>query len=55
MGTINIPLPSNPKSPQGDQEPLQPGGPVDSRSNAPDPTRPNYQPPDEQKEKRDNR
>lgn len=55
MGTINQPTPSNPKSPQDDQQPLQPGGPQESRWNAnpPDPKRPNYQPPETQKEKRD--
>jgi hypothetical protein len=48
MGTINQPTPSNPKSPQPDPQPLQPGGPQESRSNAGDPQRPNYQTPDEQ-------
>lgn len=48
MGTIDIPTPSNPKSPQPDQQPLQPGGPQGSRSNSADVTRPNPQPPDSQ-------
>jgi len=30
MGTIDQPKPSQPKSPSGDQQPLQPGGLVDS-------------------------
>lgn len=51
MGTINQPTPSNPKSPQGDQQPLQPGGAEISRSNSPSPERPNHQTPDSQKDK----
>jgi hypothetical protein len=51
MGTINQPTPSNPKSPQPDQTPLQPGGPQVSRDNAADPKRPNYQTPDTQHDK----
>jgi hypothetical protein len=46
MGTIHQPTPSNPKSPQPDQAPLQPGGPQTSRDNAADPNRPNFQTPD---------
>ena len=46
MGTINQPTPSNPKSPQPDQQPLQPGGPAVSRDNAAETDRPNYQTPD---------
>ncbi|HVE69958.1 MAG TPA: hypothetical protein VNI54_01220 [Thermoanaerobaculia bacterium] len=46
MGTINQPTPSNPKSPQPDQPPLQPGGPPASRDNAAEPNRPNFQTPD---------
>ncbi|MGN6184111.1 MAG: hypothetical protein ACTHQM_10705 [Thermoanaerobaculia bacterium] len=33
MGTIHQPTPSNPGSPQPDQQPLQPGGVERSRSN----------------------
>jgi hypothetical protein len=51
MGTINQPTPSNPKSPQPDQQPLQPGGPEVSRSNSADPARPNHQTPDSQHDK----
>ena len=51
MGTINQPTPSNPKSPQPDQQTVQPGGPQVSRSNSADPNRPNQQTPDTQKEK----
>ena len=51
MGTIHQPKPSAPKSPQQEQEPLQPGGPTVSRSNAADPQRPNHQTPDSQHEK----
>ena len=40
MGTINQPTPSNPKSPQPDQQPLQPGGQEISRSNSASPNRP---------------
>jgi hypothetical protein len=50
MGTINQPTPSNPKSPQPDQPPLQPGGPQVSRDNAADPKRPNYRTTDEMRE-----
>ncbi len=55
MATINQPTPSNPKSPQPDQQPLQPGGPPVSRSNSANPERPNYQTPDSQKDKTGNR
>ena len=51
MGTIDQPKPSQPKSPQPDQQPLQPGGPTASRSNTADPKRPNVQTPDTQREK----
>ena len=51
MATINQPTPSNPKSPQPDQQPLQPGGPSVSRDTSANPTRPNFQTPDSQKEK----
>lgn len=51
MATIDQPTPSNPKSPQPDQPPLQPGGPQTSRNNAGDPKRPNYQTPDSQHDK----
>lgn len=51
MGTINQPTPSNPKSPQADQQPLQPGNVERSRSNSADSSRPNYQTPDSQHEK----
>ena len=51
MGTINQPTPSNPKSPQPDTPPLQPGGPPVSRDSAPEPNRPNFQTPDTQDEK----
>jgi hypothetical protein len=56
MGTINQPTPSNPKSPQADAPPLQPGGPQTSRDNAGgDPDRPDYQTSDTQDEKVGNR
>lgn len=45
MGTIDQPKPTQPKSPQPDQQPLQPGG---TQAN---PARPNIQTPDTQKEK----
>jgi len=51
MATVDQPTPSNPKSPQPDQQPLQPGGPTVSRSNAADPQRVNAQTPDTQDEK----
>ena len=51
MGTINQPTPSNPKSPQADTQPLQPGGPKSSRDNAADPKRPDFQTPDSQRDK----
>ena len=50
MGTINQPTPSNPKSPQPDPQPLQPGGPTESRQSAPESSRPNFQTPDTQHE-----
>ena len=46
MGTINQPKPTEPKSPQPDTPPLNPGTPI-SRSNAPSPQSPNPQTPDE--------
>jgi hypothetical protein len=55
MATINQPTPSNPKSPQPDQQPLQPGGPKVSSSNSADIMRPNPQTPDSQKDKAGNR
>ncbi|HYH06564.1 MAG TPA: hypothetical protein VEK11_05810 [Thermoanaerobaculia bacterium] len=51
MGTINQPTPSNPKSPQPDQQPLQPGNTKVSNDNQVDPTHPNHQTPDSQKDK----
>ena len=51
MGTINQPTPSNPKSPQPDQQPLQPGGPQVSRQGSANPQRTNLQTPDTQDEK----
>ncbi|MFP5247841.1 MAG: hypothetical protein ACLGH0_14200 [Thermoanaerobaculia bacterium] len=51
MGTINQPTPSNPKSPQPDTQPLQPGGPKVSRGNSADPQRVNPQTPDSQSDK----
>ncbi|HET7433956.1 MAG TPA: hypothetical protein VFN10_04490 [Thermoanaerobaculia bacterium] len=51
MGTIDQPKPSEPKSPQPDQQPLHPGGPQVSRSNSADPNRVNHQTPDSQKDK----
>lgn len=48
MGTIDQPKPSEPKSPQADTPPLQPGGQETSRGNTADPQRPNYQTPDGQ-------
>jgi hypothetical protein len=51
MGTINQPTPSNPKSPQPDQQPLQPGNTKISNDNQVDPATPNFQTPDSQKDK----
>lgn len=51
MGTIDQPTPSNPKSPQPDSQPLQPGGVERSRSNSTDSTRVNHQTPDTQHDK----
>jgi len=51
MATINQPTPSSPKSPQPDQQPLQPGQSPVSRSNSAGPTRPNHQTPDSQHDK----
>lgn len=51
MGTIDQPTPSQPKSPQPDQQPLQPGGPQVSRNNSADAKRPNYQTPESQRDK----
>ena len=53
MGTIDQPTPSNPKSPQPDQQPLQPGGPQVSRSNSSDPKRVQHETPDSQADKFD--
>lgn len=50
MGTIHQPTPSSPKSPQPDQQPLQPGGPAVSRNNSADPQRVNHKTPDQTKE-----
>ncbi len=47
MGTIDQPKPTDPKPPQSDQPPLQPGGPQPSRSTSNDPKRVNPQSPDE--------
>jgi hypothetical protein len=51
MATIDQPKPTEPKSPQPEQQPLQPGGPEISRSNSPTPQRSNIQPPDSQRDK----
>lgn len=51
MGTIHQPKPSEPKSPQPDQQPLHPGDLNISRSNSADPARVNHQTPDSQKDK----
>ncbi len=51
MATIDQPKPSEPKSPQPEQPPLQPGGPPASRSGAANPDRPNIQTPDSQRDK----
>jgi hypothetical protein len=51
MATIDQPKPSEPKSPQQQQRPLQPG---QTDSGSPDdatPSRPNFQTPDSQKDK----
>jgi hypothetical protein len=50
MGTIDQPTPSHPGSPQPDQQPLQPGGPQESRSNSARPSRPNVQTPEKSEE-----
>jgi hypothetical protein len=55
MGTIDQPKPSQPKSPQPDQQPLQPGGPQTSRQGTANPARPNIQTPDSQKDKNGSR
>ena len=55
MGTINQPKPSEPKSPQMDNPPLQPGGPEISRSTTSDPKRSNPHSPDETRNDRENR
>jgi hypothetical protein len=55
MATINQPKPSEPKSPQQDIPPLQPGGPEISRTTTADPKRPNHQTPDSQQDKIGNR
>ena len=51
MATINQPKPSEPKSPQQDSPPLQPGGPEISRGTTADPKRPNLQTPDKERDK----
>jgi hypothetical protein len=51
MATIDQPTPSSPKSPQPEQQPLQPGGPQVSRDNSANPQRSNYQTPDSQHDK----
>ena len=55
MATINQPKPSEPKTIQQDQPPLQPGGPEISRSTTADPKRPNQQIPDKDNEELRNR
>ena len=51
MSTINQPKPSQPKAPQPDQQPLNPGA-TDSRANSSaDPRRPNVQTPDDQSDR----
>ncbi|HEX7151212.1 MAG TPA: hypothetical protein VF618_06970 [Thermoanaerobaculia bacterium] len=55
MGTIHQPKPSEPKGIQPDQQPLQPGGPANSRSTAENPQRPNIQTPESQQEKKGER
>jgi len=47
MATIDQPKPSQPGSPQPDQQPLQPGGPVASRENSARTSRPNVKTPEE--------
>jgi hypothetical protein len=54
MGTIDQPKPSEPKSPQPDQQPLSPGTPV-SRSNSADPKRVNPVTPEETRNDRKER
>lgn len=51
MAIINQPKPSEPKSPQPDQQPLQPGDVQRSRSNSANPKQPNVQTPDTQEER----
>lgn len=51
MGTIDQPKPSEPKSIQPDQQPLQPGQTTPSRSADASPERPNIQTPDSQQDK----
>jgi hypothetical protein len=46
MATIDQPTPSRPGSPQPDRQPLQPGGPVDSRNNSAEPERVNHTTPE---------
>jgi hypothetical protein len=50
MATIDQPKPSEPKSPQPDTRPLQPGQ-TDTGSANEAPQRPNFQTPDSQKDK----
>jgi hypothetical protein len=51
MAIINQPKPSEPKSPQPDQQPLQPGDAAVSRSNSANQRQPNPQTPDDQEER----
>ena len=51
MAIINQPKPTEPKSPQPEQQPLQPGEGPRSRSTSADPKRPNPQTPDTQEER----
>lgn len=52
MATIDQPTPSNSKSPQPEQQPLQPGGPVVSRPSPSDPKRPISQTPKPDRDKK---
>lgn len=51
MGIIHQPTPSNPKSPQPESRPLEPGQSPSARNTEADPKRPNIQTPDTQREK----
>ena len=55
MAIIDQPKPSQPKSPQPDQQPLQPGGSQTSRQGTANPARPNIQTPDGQKDRNGSR